>query len=60
MQKAYLLQIKEIEKFMVIAGAKKSLYETSLQREGKACGFPSCVTGAFVWVNITEQKLICF
>lgn len=37
MQNACLMQIKEIEKFMVMAGARKSLYETALQREGKAC-----------------------
>lgn len=43
MQKACLLQIKEIEKFMVIAEARKSLYETAQQREGKACEVSPCI-----------------
>lgn len=35
MQQTHLLQIKEIEMFVVIAGARKRLSETALQRKEK-------------------------
>lgn len=54
MQKARLLQIKEIEKLMVIAEARKPL------RGRKAYEPPSHTAGVFMQMNIIEQKLTCF
>lgn len=54
MQKARLLQIKEIEKLMVIAEARKPL------RGRKAYEPPSNTAGVLMQMNIIEQKLTCF